>query len=1116
MPIWSLLLTMAPFRLLTGRANPPPNLGLECSSQWPATATIVDRIDDMVTQYPERIALTDGLGQSFTFARMADRVGRLTSRLLEEEQSGCHCGEGSRTGQFCVGIFQTPGPDWICSFLAVLRAGASCVPLDQQIGPDRLLAVIKDCGPSIILVDDTTATADRDFLASTGVKVVDVSTTSLARTDPAPSRAKPEDVAIIMYTSGSTGRPKGVALQHAAYRNYVEFWPPRWGFQPGEAVVLQQSSLAFDMAISQVLICLGWGGTLVVPDNDRRRDPAAICDLIASAGVTFTFATPTEYVGWIRHGGSRGGSQLSNSAWHGAVSGGEPVNEPLVQAFRSLGLPNLRLVDVYGPTEATFGCADRLVPLDTAVVDTTGSGLSPLPNYAIRIVDEDASPVPVGVPGRVAIAGAGVAAGYLNPQNIRLRGLPAFLPDQHPSPFFEKHSWVTLHLTEDRGVLDDQGCLVLLGRARESTMVKIGGIRMDLRDIEETIVKTAAPRVRQAVVTRRVDGGSNIPYFVAFVVLDSTTNHDDGFLSQLLQRLPLPRYMRPSVVLAIDSLPVTPSGKVDRSAVDVLPLPAGAIKQQPPELTSQGKSDELSSILWGLWQEVLPQGISTHHYPHSAGNRVEVGADMDTDVDFFEISGNSLCLIRLQALIKERFGIFLSIVQLFGASKLGRMAALLRQQRRGHQECDKESTHSDGAGALASPHVIDWEHEVSVPPDLAPMLVTGAGGQDNAHDPTPAISIPAPSPHSPPGQVILTGATGFLGREILRLLVADPRTTRIHCLAVRTPRDQLTPAHLFAHPKVAVYAGDLAAPRLGLSATDAAAVFGGADAVVHAGADVSLLKAYRSLRRANVGSVRELARLALASSAERSAASRPNPTVHFVSTAAVARLAVGAKEFGPASVAPYPPSLLAKTRAAAAAAGGDGGEEGHEEEAGPVEEDGYLATKWVGEVFLERVSRRFGLPVVVHRPSSVTGRGVDGESPGLDVVANVVEYALRTGTVPDTSGWDGYLDFVSVGTAAGTIVEHVMASHHGNGSAGPAGDSSANCPVKYVYETGEVVMSVVELRAAMEARAGGLMRVLPMPEWVDVMEKAGLNPLLAEYLRRAVEGPLSFPRLLSG
>jgi hybrid polyketide synthase/nonribosomal peptide synthetase ACE1 len=934
--------------------------------------------------------------------------------------------------------------------------------------------------------------------------------------DPAPpSRAKPDDVAMTMYTSGSTGKPKGVAIRHAAFRNFVEFWPPRWGCQPGNAVVLQQSSLAFDMAISQVLVCLGWGGTLVVPDNDRRRDPAAICDLIASEGVTFTIATPTEYLGWIRHGGSRvgGSSQLSNSAaWQCAVSAGEPVTMPLVQAFRSLGLPNLRLLDGYGPTEATFGCADRRVPLDTAVMDdTTGTGFTPFPNYAIRIVDEDANPVPVGVPGRVAIAGAGVAVGYLNPEQIKLKGgLPAFLPDQHPSPFFEKHAWVRLHLTEDRGVLNGQGDLVLLGRVQKSTMVKMGGIRIDLRDIEEAIIKTAAPHVRQVVVTRRVDISSDIPFLVAFVVLyTATTNHDRVFLNQLPQRLPLPRYMRPSMVVAIDSLPVTPSGKVDRSAVDVLSLPAGAMKQQLPELTSQSGSDELSSLLWRLWQEVLPQGIgTTRHDPHSAGNRVEIGASIDTNVDFFEMGGNSLCLIRLQAIIKERFGVSLSIAQLFGASRLGSMAALLKQQQRRAQEHDRESsTRSGSARSPAAPDVIDWEQEASIPPDLAPTVMTGTREQDNPHPPT--LTFPNLAP-LPPGQVILTGATGFLGREILRQLIADPRTTRIHCLAVRRPREQLTPAHLFAHAKVAVYAGDLGAPRLGLSAGDAAAVFAEADAVVHCGADVSLLKSYRSLWGANVGSVRELSRLVLS-------AARPNayPTIHFVSTAAVVRLAVGVKEFGPASIAPYPPSLLAKTRVAGAAAGGDGGndrEEGRREGAVAVEEaeaeDGYLATKWVGEVFLERVSRRYGLPVVIHRPSSVMGRGEDGLEPlGLDVMANVIEYALRTGTVPEAGGWDGYLDFVSVETTAGTIVEHVMASHD---------SASANSPVKYVYEAGEVVMSVHELRATMEARAGGPLRVLPVPEWVDVMEEAGLNPLLVAYLRRSLEGPFSFPRLLSG
>ncbi|KAI2471899.1 hypothetical protein F4781DRAFT_439393 [Annulohypoxylon bovei var. microspora] len=806
--------------------------GPEEPSRW--SGTIIDRIDDMTEAYGDRVALANGPHQRLSYRQMANRVNQLATELLARDV-GRHS---------CIGLFQLPGTEWICSCLAILRAGAICVPLDLQIGVDRLLLIIKDCKPQIVLVDDTTC-SHIDFLSSSGTRVLDTSkVASLAsNNNHFTSRAVLEDAAIIIYISGSTGVPKGVILKHHSLQNFTELGPPRWGLQEGKEVILQQSSYVFDMALCQIFTCLGYGGTLVVVNHVQRRDPISIRSIIALEGVTFTMAIPTEYLTWIQH---ECYEQLRNTRWRKAMSGGEAITKTLVEAFRLLQNPDFVLVNAFGPTETSFACADGIVPLGQELdVKKTMFALSSLPNYSICVVDDNLEPLPSGVPGQVLIGGAGVGSGYLNQQQLNDT---AFVPDKQASSFFEKKGWVTAHTSGDRGRFDASGHLVLEGRVQSSTQIKIGGIRMDLEDIENTILKVMAPRARQD-------------------------------------------YMWPSLIVEIDSIiPTTISNKVDRLTVDSLPLPDTSSHSNPQQAFNSSKFEEALRL---LWEETIPREMWTRH------------AEIVRDSDFFHVGGSSLALLNLQALIRDRLSLSVSLNQLFRASTLRKMTCLLQGQH------DKK----------ADSEVIDWE---------------------------------------------------------------------IYCIAVRTPKEQLP--QVFADPKVTTHDGDLSESRLGLSEENAHTIFNDADAVLHLGADVSFLKTYRTLYPANVDSTKELVRLSLPRLL----------SFHFVSTAAVAQLS-SQETLGPVSVAQYPPS--------------------------PVPGDGYVAIKWVCEVYLEHASRAFGLPAVVHRPSSVTGKG----GSEADLMSNVLEFARLTNTVPKLDASWGFFDFVSVQATAEKIVEELLVERRDSG-----------------------------------------------------------------------------------
>jgi hybrid polyketide synthase/nonribosomal peptide synthetase ACE1 len=176
-----------------------------------------------------------------------------------------------------------------------------------------------------------------------------------------------------------------------------------------------------------------------------------------------------------------------------------------------------------------------------------------MPNQRIFIIDSEMNPVPVGCSGQVVIGGAGVARGYLNQPEINSK---SFMADKYASEFFQKQGWDTVHLSGDWGRFDTNGRLVLDGRVQGSTQIKIAGIRIDLEDIENTIVKFASPYIHQVVVSLRNNLGSDDEQFLAAFVVLSGAEPPGGkatFLAQLRQKLPIPQYMRPSVLMAVES-----------------------------------------------------------------------------------------------------------------------------------------------------------------------------------------------------------------------------------------------------------------------------------------------------------------------------------------------------------------------------------------------------------------------------------------------------------------------------------------------------------------------------------------------------------------------------------
>ncbi|KAK7949211.1 uncharacterized protein PG986_010097 [Apiospora aurea] len=820
--------------------------------------TIVHRFVDIADDVPWQAAVSDET-RVVTYAELSSRVRSVALAIKAR-----HVARGSR-----VAVLQEPSLEWVSSILAIMWIGAVYVPLDIDSPPERLTKIVHDCQPDLLLVDHSTYQilhAPLSEGSTPQLQVADIvalSDRELLAHLPVPIEATQSDAATILYTSGTTGTPKGIVLEHGGLRNWLESMPERFGLAHGAEVVLQQSAACFDMSLLQVLAGLCTAGRVHVASSRHRRDPEAVARVLAEQGVTCTIATPSEYAAWFEH---RGLARSSPSLWRTAIAGGEHGVEALAPSFASLAETRprpLRLFNAYGPAEATFAATSREVQYQGGRQSSAdASAGSPLPNYAVYVLEPGSRRlVPVGVRGEVFIAGPGVAAGYLN--NDALTG-ERFVPSHLATPGDVARGWTTLHRTGDVGRWRADGSLVLEGRVEGDTQVKLRGLRIDLREIEKAIKQKSGGAVAEAVVSVRPPASPNKTqaFLAAHVTLEGARPLRDRqvlFESLTATRLELPQYMCPAVFVVLDRMPYTSNFKLDRKAIAAIPMPTLPGCQTPQLSRAQLR-------LKTMWEEVIPAEVFDRH-------------TFSPETDFFHVGGTSLLLLRLQALIRDGFGIRLPIPHMYSSSTLGAMAKELEM-----------STDSDTT--MCSPIHVNWDEETAPTANIL------------------KYDVPPPG-SAPPGDdsrvVVLTGSTGYLGQALLKALVDDPTVHRVHCLAVRNAPGRLLHADGTSSPsKVVMHGGDLRQPRLGLSEADARAVFAAATLVIHGGADVAFQKSYASLRAANLGSTRELARLCLPRRIPFHFVSSASACVFFA-TATAAAAAMVVAEAGPVSMASWPP-----------------------------------------------------------------------------------------------------------------------------------------------------------------------------------------------------------------
>ncbi|RAQ54773.1 polyketide synthase [Aspergillus flavus] len=778
-------------------------------SQWPSTVS--RRIEEVsVSQPSNTIAVMDTKGRSFTYRGMMDRVHTLAFALRDV---------GVGPGSF-VCVFQHPTAEWVCCMLAIWRLNAVYVPLDLRNPPSRLMTVIQDCQPTAIFCNDETDPNVRG-LGCPGIALLNTSEIcaygGLQLT--VHDLSSPDGPAAVLYTSGSTGKPKGILLRHSSIRNQVEGYTRRW--ELGPEVVLQQGAMTFNHSLDQILTGLCTAGRVVVATRDIRGDPVSLTKLIGDEQITYTKATPAEYSMWLRYGSA---SLRTATNWRHAFGGGEHLTTTLSQGFQALELPNLSLYNSYGPGEITI--SSHKMKIDYKEPSVTPDDIFPvgfsLPNYTTYVVDEAMQLVPPGVSGEILIGGAGPCLGYLHREALTAE---KFIESHFASSEYTQSGWTRAYRTFDRGRLLSDGSLVIEGRLDGDTQVKIRGIRIELEDIENSIIQASDGKVLNAVVSIH---GEDSQLLTAHVVIAPSTQGGapsdlDGFLQQLRANLPLPQYMCPSVFIPVHDFPLTIHGKVDRKAIRAMPLPQAPTSNRPVEELSGTEA-----MLREIWAQVLES---------TSLDATAVGREDD----FFMVGGNSVLLVKLQALIRHTLRVSVPLVELFSASTLGDMGGVVQN---------------------AIPTIeLNWMEETSLP-DLA-------------------INHEPPRPVTDQGIVIvLTGATGFLGHVILQHLLAEPTVSHIYAVGVRTEGRGIGRPLPSASPKFTALNGDLGQLMFGLDESTFATMAVSAHVIIHSGANRSFWDAYPIIRGANVLGTKNVVALA----------SHRKIPIHFLSSGAVEKV----------------------------------------------------------------------------------------------------------------------------------------------------------------------------------------------------------------------------------
>ena len=574
-------------------------------------------------------------GRTVTYGGLAARAAGIARRLR-----ALGAGLESR-----IGVCMERSPELIAALLGTLMAGAAYVPIDPAQPRERRLALLRECGAMALLTEEGLAgelgKEEEGHKGPKGPKgqeglqtllVPYVLNVPYVPFSPDPS---PDNLAYVIFTSGSTGKPKGVAVPHRGIVRLVR--GADYAAMGPEEVFLQLSPVAFDASTFEIWGCLCNGGRLVIfPPG--LPSLAGLAEVVRGEGVTTLWLTAGLFHAMVEEGleGLTGLRQL--------LAGGDVLSPAHVR--RALAaLPGTRLIDGYGPTECTtFACCHPMTALDPPAAGAPVPIGRPIAETLARVVDAHLGEVAIGVPGELLLGGDGLARGYEGDPGMTAE---RFVPDAVGSA-----PGARLYRTGDRARWRPDGRLELLGR--DDDQVKIRGFRVEPREIEAALAEH--PEVGEAAVVV-VEGEGTSRRLVGLVApRPGGRPPAPRELREWLQDR-LPHYLVPAALAAVEALPLTANGKVDRRALAAL---AAAVRPEGRERVAPRTGAERR--LAAIWASLLRLD--------------EVGAHDN----FFELGGDSLLAIQMVSRA-GREGIAVNLRQIFRHQTVAELAAAVEEER---------------------------------------------------------------------------------------------------------------------------------------------------------------------------------------------------------------------------------------------------------------------------------------------------------------------------------------------------------------------------------------------------------------------------------------------------
>jgi amino acid adenylation domain-containing protein len=578
---------------------------------------------------PDSIAI-EFEDKQFTYAELNKTINQIAHYL---------CNNGLQPGQI-VAVSLDRTPELIATLFAVLQCGASYVPIDTSYPDARLDLIIEDSAAAFYIGTNSKKNFPNNVI-TLGIQDILNAIVDLP-TEPLNLKVASEAPAYIIYTSGSTGKPKGVQVAHFNVINLLDSLSAAPGIKATDRMFVV-TTISFDAMVMEIYLPLLYGATIILVDEDTRRDGQLLLKKALEDKITMMWGTPSIW------------QILLDSGWEQplnikALIGGEPIPLPLAHELLS---KCSELWNIYGPTETTVCSFVTKITINDNPINIG----KPINNTQVYLLDTKGVPVANGEVGEIVITGDGVSLGYLN--------RPELTKERFVTNTFQSESTAKMYLTGDLGKLLPDGNVECLGRIDQQ--VKVRGHRIELGEIEAAL--NNLPEIKRATVIVSTHIGGE-PSLVAYVQ-SAGDSEETNVIRHKLEEI-LPEFMVPAYFMWVENFAITTNGKIDKSN---LPLPEYVRAASAPILRNPRTKTEKEIVkIWSKQLQIPIIGI---------------------DDNFFEMGGTSLLTQRVVTVIRQNLKLNISVANIYQYPTISTLCQFLEEKEKSASSSDISKPKSD-------------------------------------------------------------------------------------------------------------------------------------------------------------------------------------------------------------------------------------------------------------------------------------------------------------------------------------------------------------------------------------------------------------------------------------